>query len=300
MMGVLNVTPDSFSDGGRFRTPEAALAHGRRLAADGADIIDVGGESTRPGAQTVPEDEERRRVVPVIAELTRLGVPISVDTQKAAVADAALRAGATIVNDVSAGRADPEMLGVVATHGAGVVLMHMRGEPRTMQQDPRYRDVVAEVGDFLAERVDAARAAGVPADRIVVDPGIGFGKTAEHSWALLRATPVLAARVPAPLLVGPSRKSFLRAVGAPDDPMGRDAATAATAVWALRHGAAMVRVHDVAGCRAALAAWARVEAAASGAGPAPGAVSRAHPPGRAGRAGRTTPAVAAGERAAGA
>ncbi len=289
MMGVLNVTPDSFSDGGRFWAPADALTHGRRLVADGADVIDVGGESTRPGAQPVPEDEERRRVVPVVAALAGLGTPISVDTQKAAVADAALRAGATIVNDVSAGRADPEMLGVVARHDAGVVLMHMRGEPRTRQHDPRYRDVVAEVGDFLAERVDAARAAGVAADRIVVDPGIGFGKTAEHSWALLRATPVLAARVPAPLLVGPSRKSFLRAVGAPDDPAGRDAATAVTAVWALRHGAAMVRVHDVAGCRAALAARARVE----------GAASRARPSRRAPSPGGTTPAVTVGGRAGG-
>jgi len=263
VMGVLNVTPDSFSDGGLHRGIPGAVAHGRRLAADGADVIDVGGESTRPGAEPVPAAEERRRVLPVIEALGDLGVPISVDTMKAEVAAAALDRGASIVNDVSAGRADPEMLPLVAERGAGLVLMHMRGEPRTMQHDPRYGDVVTEVAAFLVERVAAARAAGVAEQHIVVDPGIGFGKTARHSWALLAATPDLARRTGRPLLVGVSRKSFLTAVGAPERPRDRDAATVVASLWALRNGASMVRVHDVAACRAALAARDRAEAAAA-------------------------------------
>lgn len=284
VMGVLNVTPDSFSDGGLHRGTPGAVTHGRRLAADGADVIDVGGESTRPGAEPVPAREERRRVLPVIEELAPLGVPISVDTMKADVAAAALDRGASIVNDVSAGRADPEMLPLVAERNAGLVLMHMRGEPRTMQRDPRYGDVVAEVTAFLLERVAAARAAGVVDRRIVVDPGIGFGKTAEHSWTLLGATPELARRLGHPLLVGVSRKSFLTAVGAPGHPIERDGATVVASVWALRHGASMVRVHDVAACRAAIDARDRAEAAAAGRdAPSPG--GRTRPPVRDGRRG---------------
>src|SRR5215204_1698856 len=182
VMGIVNVTPDSFSDGGRFLDPDAAVAHGIELAGQGADVLDVGGESTRPGAAPVPADAELRRVVPVVERLAATtSVPISVDTTKAAVARAALDAGATVVNDVSAGQLEPDILEVAAEAGAGYVAMHMQGEPRTMQADPRYEDVVAEVGDFLADRVGAARAAGVAPRAIAADPGIGFGKTVEHN-----------------------------------------------------------------------------------------------------------------------
>jgi dihydropteroate synthase len=253
VIGIVNVTPDSFSDGGRFVEPDAAIAHGIALAAQGADVVDVGGESTRPGAAPVPADEELARVVPVIEGLTSAAsVPVSVDTTKAAVARAALEAGATIVNDVSAGRLDPDILGVTAGAGAGFVAMHMQGEPRTMQLDPHYDDVAGEVGDFLIERVEAAHAAGIAADAVAADPGIGFGKTVEHNLQLLAALPSLAARVPAPLLVGTSRKTFIgrllaRGTGAQDDlPLDqREEGTLATVVWAVDHGASIVRVHDV-------------------------------------------------------
>jgi dihydropteroate synthase len=248
VMGIVNVTPDSFSDGGRFLTPAAAIEHGRSLAAEGAAVLDVGGESTRPGAEPVDAATETARVVPVVAGLAdSLGVPISVDTTKAVVAHAALEAGATVVNDVSAGRADPEMLGVVADAGAGFVAMHMRGEPRTMQADPVYEDVVAEVAAFLVERLAAAVAAGVDGDAVMVDPGIGFGKTFSHNLELLARLPDLVAAVGAPVLVGTSRKSFLGRIVGEDDPAARDDATLATVVWALERGAAMVRVHDVRG-----------------------------------------------------
>jgi dihydropteroate synthase len=253
VMGIVNVTPDSFSDGGRFLDADAAIAHGIALAAQGADVLDVGGESTRPGAAPVPADEELARVLPVIEGVTTAAsVPVSIDTTKAAVARTALDAGAIVVNDVSAGRLDPDILGVTAAAGAGYVAMHMQGEPRTMQLDPRYDDVVGEVGDFLIERVEAAHAAGIARGAVAVDPGIGFGKTVEHNLQLLAALPSLAARVPAPLLVGTSRKTFIgrllaRATGAPADldVDQRDEGTLATVVWAVEHGASIVRVHDV-------------------------------------------------------
>ena len=255
LMGVVNVTPDSFSDGGQFFDGERAVAHGLALAAAGAVLLDVGGESTRPGAEPVGEEEELRRVVPVVARLAaRLppsGVWISVDTAKAAVADAALAAGAAVVNDVTAGRGDAAIFDVVRRWGAGLALMHMQGEPRTMQRAPHYDDVVTEVGAFLAGRGAAARAAGIAAAALAYDPGIGFGKTVAHNVALLRGLPALAAAVgeDRPLVVGVSRKRFLAAlVGRePTDwPAGeRDAASVGVAVAAARAGARVLRVHDV-------------------------------------------------------
>jgi dihydropteroate synthase len=243
LMGVVNVTPDSFSDGGLYLDPGAAIEHGRELAEAGADILDVGGESTRPGAAAVAVEEELRRVEPVVAGLAELGVEISVDTSKAAVAEAALDAGATIVNDVTALRGDPEMAGLVADRGAGLVLMHMAGDPRTMQVNPEYGDVVAEVRDFLATRLAVATAAGIDESRIWLDPGIGFGKTAEHNFELLRSLDQLAA-LGRPILVGTSRKSFIgRADGSEtDDRLG---GTIATSILAAAAGAAVLRVHDV-------------------------------------------------------
>ncbi|HXF32760.1 MAG TPA: dihydropteroate synthase [Solirubrobacterales bacterium] len=242
-MGVVNVTPDSFSDGGLYLDPAAAITHGRELAADGAAILDVGGESTRPGADQVAVEEELRRAVPVVAGLAEVGVEISVDTSKAPVAAAALDVGATIVNDVTALRGDPEMAGLVAERGAGVVLMHMAGDPRTMQVNPEYGDVVTEVRDFLAARLTAAVAAGIDESRIWLDPGIGFGKTAEHNFELLRGLDRLVA-LGRPILVGTSRKSFLgRADGSePDDRLG---GTIATSILAAAAGASVLRVHDV-------------------------------------------------------
>ncbi len=245
VMGVVNVTPDSFSDGGRFLDPAGAVAHGLELVEAGADVLDVGGESTRPGAEPVPATEERSRVLPVVRALAAdAGVPVSIDTTKADVAAAALDAGAEIVNDVSAGRFDPAVLEVVAGAGAGYVLMHMQGEPATMQSEPRYDDVVEEVTRFLAERVDAARAAGVAGDRIWADPGIGFGKTLEHNLALLARLDRVVEALDVPVLVGTSRKSFIgRVLDLPVDE--REEGTLATVVWALERGAHVVRVHDV-------------------------------------------------------
>jgi dihydropteroate synthase len=253
VMGIVNVTPDSFSDGGRFLDPDAAVAHGIELAEQGADVLDVGGESTRPGAAPVPAEEELRRVLPVVERVAAATtVPLSIDTTKAAVARAALDAGATVVNDVSAGRSDPEILDVTADAGAGYVVMHMQGEPRTMQANPRYDDVVAQVGDFLADRIDVARAAGVAAGGLAADPGIGFGKTVEHNLQLLACLPALAERVGVPVLVGTSRKTFVgkllaRAGAASGDlPVDqREEGTLATVVWAVERGASIVRVHDV-------------------------------------------------------
>ena len=253
VMGIVNVTPDSFSDGGRFLDPDAAVAQGIALAGQGADVLDVGGESTRPGAAPVPADEELRRVIPVVERLAATtSVPVSVDTTKAAVARAAVDAGASVVNDVSAGRLDPDILGVAAEAGAGYVVMHMQGEPRTMQAEPHYDDVVAEVGDFLADRVGAARAAGVPEGAIAADPGIGFGKTVEHNLRLLAGLPAIAERVGVPVMVGASRKTFVgkvlaRAGAASGDlPVDqREEGTLATVVWAVERGASIVRVHDV-------------------------------------------------------
>ncbi len=245
-MGVVNVTPDSFSDGGAWLDPDAAIAHGRALAAHGAQILDVGGESTRPGAEPVDEAEELRRVVPVIAGLARVETDarISIDTSKAAVAAAALDAGAQIVNDVTALRGDPAMAALVAERGCDVCLMHMLGEPRTMQRDPRYGDVVADVAAFLAERVEHAVAHGIAAERVWLDPGIGFGKTIDHNLELLARLDEIVA-LGRPVVVGTSRKSFLGAI------TGREAAervpgTIATNVLALARGARVFRVHDVA------------------------------------------------------
>jgi dihydropteroate synthase len=264
VMGVVNVTPDSFSDGGRFLDADAAVAHGLGLAAAGADLLDVGGESTRPGAEPVGADEELARVVPVVERLVAdAGVPVSVDTSKAAVAAAAIDAGAQVVNDVSAGRADAGMLGVVAAAGAGYVAMHLRGDPRTMQSHVHYDDVVAQVADHLVERRDAALAAGVAHDALCVDPGIGFAKLASHNLEVLARLDELVQRVEVPVLVGPSRKAFLGSVLAeardrdPADlpPAARDDATLATVMWAVDRGARVVRVHDVAPALHAVRLW---------------------------------------------
>ncbi|MDQ1402252.1 MAG: dihydropteroate synthase [Actinomycetota bacterium] len=237
VMGVLNVTPDSFSDGGRWLDPDAAVQHGLELVREGADVVDVGGESTRPGAEPVAADEELRRVLPVITALAPR-VRVSIDTRKRAVAEAALDAGASLLNDVSA-----SLFPVAAQAGAGWVAMHMQGDPTTMQAAPRYDDVVGEVTAFLVERAEAAAAAGVT--EVWVDPGIGFGKTAAHNLSLLRRLRELAA-AGWPVLVGASRKSFIGALtgGRPVD--DRLEGSLAVAVWAAAHGAAMVRVHDVA------------------------------------------------------
>jgi dihydropteroate synthase len=257
-MGIVNVTPDSFSDGGSYLDPQAAIAHGLDLAEAGAAVIDVGGESTRPGADPVDPTEELRRVLDVVRAIAeQTTVPVSIDTTKAVVARAALDAGAVMVNDVSGGMADPDMLGVVAHSGAAYVAMHTRGTPRTMQSEAVYSSVVREVGDELRERVARALGAGIDQRALLADPGIGFAKTAEHNLALLRALPELAARVGMPLLVGTSRKSFLAriapdAVESGDDRRGRDDATLATTVWCFERGAALVRVHDVAGSRRAV------------------------------------------------
>jgi dihydropteroate synthase len=243
LMGVVNVTPDSFSDGGLYLDPTTAIAHGRELAEAGAAILDVGGESTRPGAAPVAAEEELRRVEPVVAALAGVAEAISVDTSKAAVAEAALDAGASIVNDVTALRGDPEMAALVADRGAGLVLMHMAGDPRTMQVNPEYGDVVGEVRDFLAARMEAAVAAGVDESRIWLDPGIGFGKTVEHNLELLRGIPELAT-LGRPILLGTSRKSFIgRTDGSETD--SRLGGTIATSILAALSGAAVLRVHDV-------------------------------------------------------
>lgn len=252
VMGVLNVTADSFSDGGRYLEPAAAIARGRELAANGADIIDVGGESTRPGAHRVPAAVEAQRVVPVIAELAGRGVICSVDTTRSEVAAAALAAGAQIVNDVSGGLADPEMAALVADAGVPWILMHWRGHSVDMDALARYRDVVAEVRAELLDRVAAAVAAGVDESAIVLDPGLGFAKTAEHNWALLRALPQLTGRTGQgwgfPVLIGASRKRFLGALLAdpagPRPPGGREAATTAISALAASAGVWGVRVHE--------------------------------------------------------
>jgi dihydropteroate synthase len=260
-MGIVNVTPDSFSDGGRYLDAQAAIEHGRSLVAQGAQIVDVGGESTRPGAEPVRAEEELRRVLAVIEGLAgqALRAQISIDTSKAAVARAALGAGASLVNDVSALRADPQMAGLLADSGAECVLMHMRGEPRTMQQDPRYADVVDDVRAFLEERLAFAVREGVAEERILLDPGIGFGKTELHNLELLRRLDELLT-LGRPIVIGTSRKGFLgrilaRSAGAeePVGPAGRLAGTIATNVLAYERGARVFRVHDVGPAREALA-----------------------------------------------
>jgi len=244
-MGIVNVTPDSFSDGGRYLDPEVAVAHGLQLEAEGAEILDVGGESTRPGAEAVAAEEEMRRVLPVIEGLMDAGTTceISIDTSKAVVAEAALGAGAAIVNDVTA-LADPQMAAAVVAGRASLILMHMLGSPRTMQDDPAYDDVLGEVRDYLAERVEAAVAAGVPEDAILVDPGIGFGKTVEHNLELIGRLGELR-ELGRPIVFGASRKRFIGAITGRevDERLG---GSVAAAVLALAGGAEILRVHDVA------------------------------------------------------
>lgn len=252
VMGVLNVTPDSFSDGGRYFDREDAVSRGLRLAEEGADLIDVGGESTRPGSRPVSADDEKDRVLPVIERLAdRLDVPISIDTQKSAVAAGALDAGAGMVNDVSALRTDPDMAALVAERGVPVCLMHMQGTPATMQQEPTYREVVTDIIDWLRGRIDHAVSAGIEPDRIIVDPGFGFGKTLQHNLELLRRLDELHA-LGRPLLVGTSRKSMLGAIlgAGPDERLNGTLATVACAVMA---GCHVVRVHDVRPAREAVA-----------------------------------------------
>jgi dihydropteroate synthase len=262
-MGIVNVTPDSFSDGGRLATVEAAVAHGLRLVQQGAHILDVGGESTRPGAQPVAEAEELDRVLPVIAGLrARWDGPISIDTLKPAVARAAVEAGATMWNDVSALGADPASPSTAAELGCDIVLMHMQGEPRTMQVDPRYGDVVTEVRDALVHRAEVAMAAGLTRERIWLDPGIGFGKTLAHNLAL---TANLAALIETgfPVLFGASRKRMVEAIDdSATDPLDRLGGSLALALEAARHRAAIIRVHDVRETVQALKVQAAVSAAA--------------------------------------
>lgn len=243
MMGILNVTPDSFSDGGLYFDKEDALAHGEALAAAGADIIDIGGESSRPFSEPVPADKEIRRVVPVIEELARrVSVPISIDTTRAEVARQALEAGAVMVNDTGALRLDPAMADLVAHADVPVVLMHMKGTPKTMQIDPHYEDVVGEVKSFLADVIDTAEEAGIRRDKIIVDPGLGFGKTVTHNLRLIKDLRALQP-LGVPIMIGPSRKSFISKLLGPGDER-REAGTQAAVAAAALNGAHIVRVHD--------------------------------------------------------
>ena len=253
VMGILNVTPDSFSDGGVFLSRENAIAHARRMAEEGADIIDVGGESTRPGAQPVPVQEEMDRVIPVIEALReKISLPISIDTSKPEVMRAAVAAGAGFINDVRALRDAGALEAAVSLH-VPVCLMHMQGEPRSMQENPRYRDVVSDIGDFLRARLQAAQAAGIPVQRLVIDPGFGFGKTLEHNLELLRDLKKLQS-LGAPILAGLSRKSLIgKALGLPVE--GRLYASVALALMAVQNGARIVRVHDVGPTVEALRMW---------------------------------------------
>ncbi len=260
LMGIVNVTPDSFSDGGRFLDPGAAIEHGLRLAAEGADILDVGGESTRPGAAPVDAEEELRRILPVIRGLSRqTPLPLSIDTTKALVAREAIAAGTRIINDITA-LGDPEMVRLAVESGAGVCVMHMQGTPRTMQEHPTYQDVVAEVAVFLRQRRDELVAAGIPQDRIAVDPGIGFGKTVEHNRALLRNAWRLH-ELGCPVLIGPSRKRFIKAVLSEPSPAAHHpppatsltAGTIGVALALTRQGVQVLRVHDIAPVRQAMA-----------------------------------------------
>jgi dihydropteroate synthase len=255
VMGILNVTPDSFSDGGLFSAPEAALAQARAMA-EGADILDIGGESTRPGAALVPVEDEIARTAPVIAALRAggLSLPVSIDTRKAPVAAAALDAGADIVNDVAALTFDGALGPLAAARGAPVILMHHQGTPQTMQADPQYDDVLLDVYDWLAERVAAALACGIPRDRIAVDPGIGFGKTVAHNLALLRGLSLFHG-LGHPILLGASRKRFIGSIGGADEPQARMPGSLALALAGVALGVQMIRVHDVAETRQALRLW---------------------------------------------
>jgi dihydropteroate synthase len=251
-MGVVNVTPDSFSDGGLFASSDAAIRHARSLIEQGADILDIGGESTRPGAAPVPLDEERRRVLPVVEALAGCGVPISVDTRKPDLMRDAIAAGASLVNDISAAEVRGA-LEIIAASDAGVCLMHKQGEPQTMQQSPHYDDVVREVRDYLAQRAQAAIVAGIARERILIDPGFGFGKTFEHNLALLRRFDEITA-LGYPVLAGLSRKGMLGKITG-RDPDQRVHASVAAALFAAERGAHIVRVHDVTATRDALAVW---------------------------------------------
>lgn len=251
LMGVVNVTPDSFSDGGAFMDPEDAAAHGMKLLEDGADMLDIGGESTRPGAAAVNAEDEKRRILPVIERLAQRGAAVSADTMKPDVMAAALSAGACILNDVGGFRS-AEARAVAAASDCGAVIMHMQGAPQTMQEDPRYEDAAAEVGAFLKSHASELVAAGVAADRICVDPGIGFGKTAAHNLQILRSLPGMGGEFP--VLAGVSRKSLWKTVCGRNEPQDRDAASAAAAAILARRGAAILRVHNVTATRDAIAA----------------------------------------------
>lgn len=271
-MGILNVTPDSFSDGGCYEDGDDAVCRGLALQAEGADIIDIGGESSRPGAERVGAGEQIRRTADVIGVLSReldAGVMISVDTTLASVAEAALDRGAGLVNDISAGRDDPGLLELIATRKVPIVLMHMQGQPGTMQRDPRYEDVVEEVTAFLLDRAESALRAGVDAHDIILDPGIGFGKRLEHNLALLASLPLLVAQG-FPVLLGTSRKRFLGDITGAREPLDRVAATCATTALGVQAGVSVLRVHDVAQNRQALeVAWAIREGADRSAASAP-------------------------------
>lgn len=254
LMGIVNVTPDSFSDGGEYLDVDAAVEHALQLVEDGADILDIGGESTRPGADPVPADEELKRVIPVIERLSgRVPAPISIDTSKAAVARAALDAGAAVVNDISGLTFDPRMIDTCAASDCGVICMHIQGDPRTMQLDPHYDDVVREVREHLAQRLDDLERRGISRERVVIDPGIGFGKTAEHNLALLSDIAALRS-LGRPVLIGHSRKRFLKKLlGRPIDE--RLSGTIGVAIAAASQSADILRVHDIAAVRDALTAW---------------------------------------------
>jgi dihydropteroate synthase len=254
IMGVINVTPDSFSDGGRFLDAGLAIAHGQALIEAGAEILDIGGESTRPGAEPVSPEEEIRRVVPVIEALRKTGIAISIDTRHARVMAAAVAAGAKIVNDVTALTGDPDSLRVAARSGAGVVLMHMQGEPRTMQANPRYREAALDLYDYFVERLDAAEAAGLPRRRIAIDPGIGFGKAIAHNRDILNRLALLHG-LGCPILLGVSRKSFIAKLSRGEDAGHRLPGSLAAALWGLKAGVQMIRVHDVAETAQAAAVW---------------------------------------------
>ena len=255
LMGILNVTPDSFSDGGQFQLVENAVARALQMEADGADIIDIGGESTRPGAEPVALDEELRRTIPVIRELaTKVRIPISIDTTKAEVARQALEAGAEIVNDISGLTFDPDMLEVCRLHDAGICLMHIQGTPQTMQQNPTYVDVVREVTEFLQQQVDRCLMAGILPERMSVDPGIGFGKTAEHNLQLLKSVSRLQQDLQRPVLIGHSRKRFLSKI------LGRsleerESGTVGVSIALAEQGVDILRIHDVRSVRDAIVAW---------------------------------------------